>query len=148
MRFASSALMAVSTTDGSVPVLRCDTVGSDSSPATKGSSTVIVAGKKRDPAKPWANAPAVGRIVSTVARASQARPSRLAANIGYSQIQREQAIGAIAPGAGARYVTDLWRDGAKLVPVERERRWRQSADAANHASKARKRHPIGGMRPV
>src|SRR6202011_4135773 len=109
MRFDSSPLTAVSTTDGSVPVFWFDTVGSDSSSATKGSSIVIVAGKKRDPAKPWANAPTVGKIVSTVARASHARPSRLAANIGYSQIQREQAISAIAAGAGARYVTDLWR---------------------------------------
>src|SRR6267143_4125047 len=93
MRFDSSPLMVVSTTDGSVPVFWFDTVGNDSSSATNGSSIVIVAGKKRDPAKPWANAPAAGRIVS--ARASHARPSRLAANIGYSQIQREQAIGAI-----------------------------------------------------
>src|SRR5258705_6094882 len=102
MRFESSPLIAVSTTDGSVPVFWFDTVGNDSSSATKGSSIVIVAGKKRDPAKPWANAPAVGRIVSAVARASHARPSRLAANIGCCQIRRDQAIGAVAPGAVAR----------------------------------------------
>src|SRR6266581_296340 len=107
MRFESSPLMAVSTTDGSVPVFWFDTVGSESSSATKGSSIVIVAGKKRDPAKPWANAPAVGRSVS--ARASHARPSELVTSIGYSH-PREQAIGFAAPGVVARYVTDQWRD--------------------------------------
>ncbi len=92
MRFDSSPLMAVSTTDGSVPVFWFDTVGSESSSATNGSSIVIVAGKKRDPAKPWANAPAVGRIVS--ARASHARPSELVTNIGYSHIRESRRSGS------------------------------------------------------
>src|SRR5258705_12247165 len=101
MRFESSPLIAVSTTDGSVPVFWFETGGSDSSSATKGSSIVIVAGKKRAPAKPWANAPAVGRIAS--ARTSHARPSELATNIGYSHVRREQAIRCAAPGVVARY---------------------------------------------
>ena len=81
MRLESSPLMSVCTTDGSVPVFWFETVGNDSSSATKGSSITIVAGKKRDPAKPWANAPAAGKIVSAVARASLARPFELTASI-------------------------------------------------------------------
>src|SRR5260370_10774706 len=101
MRFDSSPLMSVSTTDGSVPVFWFDTVGSDSSSATNGSSIVIVAGKKRDPAKPWANVPAVGKIVSAAARASLVRPFELTANIEGSRVSREQAIGPAAPDEGS-----------------------------------------------
>src|SRR5712675_84297 len=42
---------------GSSPVLNPDTVGSDSSSATQGSSTPSVAGKKRPPTKQCADAP-------------------------------------------------------------------------------------------
>ena len=41
--------------------------------ATKGSSIVIVAGKKRDPAKPWASALPACEIVNAVATANRAR---------------------------------------------------------------------------
>jgi hypothetical protein len=73
--------MAVSTTEGSVPVFWFDTVGSESSSATKGSSIVIVAGKKRDPAKPWASALPAGEIVSAVATASRMRTSQVEQSI-------------------------------------------------------------------
>src|SRR5205085_4843602 len=92
MRFESSLLIAVSTTDGSVPVFWFETVGSDSSSATKGSSIVIVAGKKRDPAKPWANVPAVGRIVSV--RASHARPPVLVTNIDIPKSEESRRSGS------------------------------------------------------
>src|SRR5207248_1323928 len=81
MRFASSLLMLVSTTDGSVPVLRLETVGNDSSSATKGSSIVIVAGKKRDPAKPWASALPACEMVNAVATASRMRSPQVVTSI-------------------------------------------------------------------
>src|SRR5580700_4416933 len=109
MRLDSSPLMSVSTTDGSVPVFWFDTVGSDSSSATKGSSIVIVAGKNRDPAKPWANVPAVGNIVSAVARASLARPFGLTANIERSYVRRKRAIGPAAPGQAQQQAADRRR---------------------------------------
>src|SRR6202045_3395289 len=129
MRLESSPLMAVSTTDGSVPVFWFDTVGSDSSSATNGSSIVIVAGKNRDPAKPWAHVPAVGKIVSAIARASLARPSELAANIG----------GFPYPGrAGDRPRRARCRPGGKS-PIGEEAalslRWRASADGAGQSTR-------------
>src|SRR5580704_18024307 len=46
-----------------------DTVGSDSSSATHGSSVARVAGKKRAPTKQWANASVKGRVANTSASA-------------------------------------------------------------------------------
>src|SRR5262249_47204400 len=60
MRLVKSIDVSVSRAAGSsplAPVFLRDTVGSDSSSATNGSSVASVAGKKRLPAKPWANAP-------------------------------------------------------------------------------------------
>src|SRR6266446_462591 len=47
MRLAKSKSILVSLTDGSKLVFRCETVGSDISSATNGSSVDSVAGKKR-----------------------------------------------------------------------------------------------------
>ncbi len=52
IRLEVSPDMSVWITDGSPPVFRRETVGSDNSSATNGSSTTMVAGKKRLPAKP------------------------------------------------------------------------------------------------
>src|SRR5689334_15731061 len=97
MRFESSLLMSVCTTDGSVLVFRLEAVGNDSSSATNGSSMTIVAGKKRDPAKPWAKRSAVGKMVSAVATASLAQRRELTAHIGRSLKRSSRAIGIIAP---------------------------------------------------
>src|SRR5215471_4872495 len=118
MRLESSLLMSVCTTDGSVPVFRLETVGNDSSSATKGSSMTIVAGKKRDPAKPWANAAAVGRIDNAVARASLRRPFEVTANIRISRIQER---GSDRPAAPVRAELKIWRS-AKGVALGLERR--------------------------
>ena len=105
MRFESSPLMAVSTTDGSVPVFWFDTVGSESSSATKGSSIVIVAGKKRDPAKPWASALPACEIVNAVTTASRTRLPKVETSIGPFLIRREQgsAAGELSASAPIAY---------------------------------------------
>src|SRR4029077_2239609 len=74
MRLVKSLVVSVSRVAGSspfAPVFLRDTVGSDSSSATKGSSVASVAGKKRLPAKPWANAPAeaTARSIAPLQRA-------------------------------------------------------------------------------
>src|SRR5262245_62125277 len=58
MRLVKSIEVSVSSVAGSSPpaVFLRETVGSDSSSATKGSSVASDAGKKRLPAKPWAKA--------------------------------------------------------------------------------------------
>jgi len=70
IRFAMSTAMLVSRPSG---VLIVETVGSDSSSFTNGSSVERVAGKKRAPAKPWpparsASASAIASIVKITAR--------------------------------------------------------------------------------
>jgi hypothetical protein len=59
MRFDTSTENAVSRDAGSSPLALnfcVETVGSESSSATNGSSVTSVAGKNRLPAKPWAKA--------------------------------------------------------------------------------------------
>ena len=56
MRFEISAETSHSLAGGHVAGFDQDTVGSDSSSATHGSSMASVAGKKRAPTKQWANA--------------------------------------------------------------------------------------------
>src|SRR5882672_423548 len=121
MRFDSSPLIAVSTTDGSVPVFWFDTVGSDSSSATKGSSIVIVAGKNRAPAKPWARALPACEIVNAVATASRARPLG-ETSIGLFLIPergRRSAAGELSASAPLAYRSS--GVGVKLSAVGRER---------------------------
>src|SRR4051812_22411333 len=122
MRFESSPLMAVSTTDGSVPVFRFDTVGSDISSATKGSSIVIVAGKKRDPAKPWASALPACESVSAVATASRMRTLQVETRIELflnSGESKQSAAGELSASAPITYRSSGGR--VKLLPVGRER---------------------------
>ena len=111
--------MSVCTTDGWVSVFWFETVGNDSSSATKGSSITIVAGKKRDPAKPWANALTVGKIVSAPARTSLARPFELTASIESFRFRREQAIGVAAPPEGAAAIR---QSGEEVALGSRRRR--------------------------
>src|SRR5271165_5802399 len=56
MRFESSAETSHSVAGGTSPVFDHDTVGSDNSSATQGSSTASVAGRKRAPTKQCAAA--------------------------------------------------------------------------------------------
>ena len=56
MRFDISAETSHSVAGGTSPVFDQDTVGSDSSSATHGSSMASVAGKNRAPTKQWAKA--------------------------------------------------------------------------------------------
>src|SRR5438105_11017316 len=71
MRLENSAEKSCSRTDGSSPVLNDDTVGSDSSSLTPGSSIPSVAGKKRLPTISWATLPPRGT-------SAMANPERLA----------------------------------------------------------------------
>src|SRR5713226_5233075 len=51
IRLEYSAEISICLADGSSPFLKLDTVGSESSSATQGSSTLSVAGRKRPPTK-------------------------------------------------------------------------------------------------
>src|SRR5260370_22536242 len=66
-RLENSADMSNSLADGSSPFLNSETVGSDSSSETQGSSMATVAGKKRAPPKPKANPPPLHRIAADAA---------------------------------------------------------------------------------
>src|SRR5579863_10681184 len=70
MRFDSSAETSHSVAGGTSPVFDHDTVGSDISSATQGSSTASVAGKNRAPTKQWAKAAEKGRQTNTSASAN------------------------------------------------------------------------------
>src|SRR5580700_1463746 len=70
MRFETSAETSHSVAGGTSPVRDHDTVGSDSSSATHGSSMASVAGKKRAPTKQWANASVKGSAANTSASAT------------------------------------------------------------------------------
>ena len=127
--------MSVCTTDGWVSVFWFETVGNDSSSATNGSSITIVAGKKRDPAKPWANAPIAGKTVSTVARASLAQPFELTVIIEGVHLGREQAIGLPRLVRARQQFADRvkWPRLALAAPG---RRWPPSVDVQAPASQA------------
>ena len=71
MRFENSVEMSTSLADGSSPFIIQETVGSDSSSATHGSSTVSVAGKKRAPTKQWAEACEIGTAAATASAAAR-----------------------------------------------------------------------------
>ena len=85
--------------DPSSSVLRLETVGSDSSSATNGSSVASVAGKNRLPAKPWAFAgfvqvaPTAAMTMTAVATGSRIVPKRVA-----TCPMREQRSRAVALG--------------------------------------------------
>src|SRR5712691_5614018 len=86
MRLVKSSDVVVVTVAGSAPlaaVFVLETVGSDSSSATKGSSVASVAGKKRLPAKPCAKA------VSAALK-----PARAQANIASLEAMRVGLRGA------------------------------------------------------
>src|SRR5258706_14800869 len=72
MRLENSAEISRCLKEGSSPVLKLETVGSDSSSLTPGSSIPSVAGKKRLPTISWATPPPRG----TSASASPGRPAR------------------------------------------------------------------------
>src|SRR5258705_3683496 len=72
MRFENSADISRFLKEGSSPVLKLETVGSDSSSLAPGSSIPSVAGKKRLPTISWATPPPRG----TSASASPGRPAR------------------------------------------------------------------------
>src|SRR5580693_4711304 len=63
MRLESSPDTSHSDAGGMSPVFDQETVGSDSSSATQGSSMASVAGKNRAPTKQWAKAADVGRQI-------------------------------------------------------------------------------------
>src|SRR5580693_5173524 len=67
MRLEISAETSHSVAGGTSPVRDQETVGSDSSSATHGSSMASVAGKKRAPTKQWANASVKGSAANTSA---------------------------------------------------------------------------------
>ena len=69
MRFDSSPETSHSVAGGTSAVRDQETVGSDSSSATHGSSMASVAGKKRAPTKQWANASVKGSAAKTSASA-------------------------------------------------------------------------------
>ena len=69
MRLEISAETSHSVAGGTSAVRDHDTVGSDNSSATHGSSTASVAGKKRAPTKQWANASVKGSAENSSASA-------------------------------------------------------------------------------
>ncbi len=101
IRFENSPFMSVSLTEGSMPVFWCDTVGSESSSATNGSSVVIVAGKKRFPTIPWLIAGTVEDKVSAVASARRTPASKRSIGVP----QNEGKPGARRPAAVAAMLT-------------------------------------------
>src|SRR5215470_15109512 len=76
MRFENSAEMSISRADGSSPFLKNEMVGSDSSSATQGSSTLRVAGKNRPPTKQCAKALDEGSNVVRAAETATRRKRR------------------------------------------------------------------------
>src|SRR5215831_8183829 len=79
-RFETSNEISVSRVAGSSPLAAgfcCDTVGRESSSATNGSSVTRVAGKKRLPAKPWADAGSQAhQLAQNASQGNVARPYR------------------------------------------------------------------------
>jgi len=73
MRFAISTPMSHCVAGGTSPVFDHDTVGSDISSATQGSSMISVAGKKRGPTKQWAKASESGSKINKSASANARR---------------------------------------------------------------------------
>src|SRR5258705_3154865 len=119
MRLENSADISRCLKEGSSPVLKLETVGSDSSSLTPGSSIPSVAGKKRLPTISWATPPPRG----TSASASPGRPVRkrrvdikILRKLRRERIERgpwppssRQRRGGAGPGGGAR-------PGAQQVP--------------------------------
>src|SRR5947208_14246633 len=115
MRLLNSTAISVSTVAGSSPraaLLRLEIEGSESSSATNGSSMVGVAGKKRLPAVPWANADsptppqAMVATSSASARAALLKPFFCVMSLLRNGLERQAAVARRDPQVASGQALD------------------------------------------